>query len=461
MIYEANPYVKVKNCYIGEINGYGYAFVPGSKEGVVLLDHKTKTMLENLEIIKEDDFERFSLLLKNKLVRKKDDNASIKEYSFNKEKAKSLSVWLHISNRCNLDCPYCYITNKTDDIMSRKIADLFLKKLEYTIEKHGLKSIAIRFAGGEPTLNEDVLFSLVKELDKRFKKSDVSIKFILLTNGTKINKKLISLFKAFNVNICFSLDGIGKWHDVNRFFGKNTGSFEVIQKNLRWLKASGLKPTILTTITDENLHGIPTLNRYLVDSNFHFRYSLYRNNTGHSNAYKEFSDRVFNLLNSCYDYYIHAIINNDNKSKHQLCEINLNGKPNFRACNVGISGVTIDHTGEVFLCQAKMNENPIGNMSDDLTFLEMAWNQNTFLELKNKTVFDYNECKDCQWALVCSGGCSATSRDVYGNSAMASPYCSFFKKMIPRLIEIRAHQLLRKYLKFYSKRKEVIKNARA
>jgi len=314
MICEANSYVKVKNCYVGEINEYGYAFVPGSEEGIVLLDYKTKTTLDNLEAVKEDDLGRILLLLSKGLVRKKYDSASVREHKFNKKKAKTLSIWLHISNRCNLNCPYCYITNKNRNMMSRKVADLFLKKLEYTIWKHSLRSVTIRFAGGEPTLNEDLLFYIIKELNKRFKKDSVLIKFILLTNGTKINDKLISLFNTFNVNICFSLDGIGGWHNVSRFFGKNTGSFEVIQKNLHWLRASGLKPTILTTITDENLHGIPLLNRYLIDSNFHFRYSLYRNNTGRSDAYKEFSDRVFSVLEQCYDYYIHAITNNENKS---------------------------------------------------------------------------------------------------------------------------------------------------
>jgi len=39
---------------------------------------------------------------------------------------------------------------------------------------------------------------------------------------------------------------------------------------------------------------------------------------------------------------------------------------------VGISGVTVNHLGEVFFCQAKMDKYTIGNLNDDLTLFEMA-----------------------------------------------------------------------------------------
>ena len=42
-----NQYRKTKNCYTGEIGNYGYAFVPGSSRGIVLLDLKTKNFLDN------------------------------------------------------------------------------------------------------------------------------------------------------------------------------------------------------------------------------------------------------------------------------------------------------------------------------------------------------------------------------------------------------------------------------
>ena len=48
MLTTMNQYEKVKNCHTGEIDGFGYALVPGNKEGLVLLDLNTKRFLDNL-----------------------------------------------------------------------------------------------------------------------------------------------------------------------------------------------------------------------------------------------------------------------------------------------------------------------------------------------------------------------------------------------------------------------------
>ena len=49
--------------------------------------------------------------------------------------------------------------------------------------------------------------------------------------------------------------------------------------------------------------------------------------------------------------------------------------------------------------------------------------------------------------LVCAGGCPVTNFNTNGSVASSSPYCGVFKEMIPRLIEIKALQLLKAHLK--------------
>jgi len=133
-------------------------------------------------------------------------------------------------------------------------------------------------------------------------------------------------------------------------------------------------------------------------------------------------------------------------SNHQLCDISLNKKPRLRSCDAGYSGATINHEGNVFICQAIMNKNPIGHVSDSHTLLQMIWEQKTLPELATKSVYDYDNCKNCQWMLVCGGGCPVTSFNTSGSVATSSPYCDIFKKMIPRLIEIKALQLIKSHL---------------
>lgn len=441
-----NQYEKTKNCFMGEINGYGYAFVPGSKKGVVLLDMKTKLILDDLSNFKnkKDDL-RVKLLLENGLLQP-NDTLPLRPI-LNKDKIKGMSTWLHIANCCNLRCPYCYIANKGKGFMSLSVAKSYLDKLEQTVRYHQLDLITIRLAGGEPTLHKKMIRFLAEETQKRFIKKGIRVQLILLTNGTLIDLELIKLIHDHSMRVCFSLDGLGEWHNKTRFFKNGMGSFDQVIKNLNLCLNNNIQPTILTTITDKNVLGVPALSRFLIDKNLSFRYGLYRDNIGGYKACESFIRKVSEVLNDCYDYYINAIRNHRTKTRHQFCEIHLDRKAHLRSCNIGYSGVTVDHTGKVFLCQARMDKKPIGNIKDKTTLLQMAWSQNTFPELCMKDVFDYEDCNHCQWSLICAGGCPVTNFGAHGSAVSSSPYCKLFKQMIPRLIEIKALQLIETYSK--------------
>ena len=84
----------------------------------------------------------------------------------------------------------------------------------------------------------------------------------------------------------------------------------------------------------------------------------------------------------------------------------------------------------------------------------MAWSQNTFPELCTKDVFDYDNCRQCQWSLVCAGGCPVVNFGANGSAATSSPYCKLFKAVIPRLIEIKALQLIDAHFSLKEKKGE-------
>ena len=437
---EIDGYKKTSNCYTGEIDGYGYALVPGSKRGVVLLDIRTKLLLDNLSIFQtRKDLSRIKLLFENGLLQLK--NAPLFRPILEKSKIKGMSTWLHIANCCNLKCPYCYI-NKDKKLMSFQTAILYLDKLEQTVSYHDLDLVIIRFAGGEPTLHKPMIRFLIEQTRRRFTEKGIRSKLILLTNGTLLDLNLIKMIKENSVRVCVSLDGLGEWHNKTRFFSAGTGSFDVLAKNLSLCLENDVRPTILTTITDRNISGIPMLSRFLIDANIPFRYGLYRDNVGDFKGYEDFVRKVSDVLNDCYDYYAQAIRDHGVVASQQLCEIHLDRKPHLQGCNIGYSGIAVDHNGNVFACQARMDKKPIGNLGTKKTLLEMAWSQDTFPELRSKDVLDYRGCQGCQWSFICGGGCPVINFGAHGLATTSSPYCKLFKTMIPRLIELKALQLI-------------------
>ncbi len=133
------------------------------------------------------------------------------------------SFMIVVTNRCNLNCRYCYF--------KRGVQDQVLSPEEVLNKTRGFKSIV--FTGGEPLLN----FKWIKEfltLAKNDKANFDSV--ILFTNGTLLTDEIASFLKEYNVSVNVSLDGPGFVHDVNRVFPDGSGSFDLVMKGIELLK---------------------------------------------------------------------------------------------------------------------------------------------------------------------------------------------------------------------------------
>jgi len=145
-------YVVDRTCHVGLVDGYGYAFVPGSSHGVIIFDKGTACLLQQMmagDFVKWDAG-RLERLLEVGILRSSNVGPIKLQYA-PKSKLRSFGVWLHMTNRCNLDCPYCYIC-KDGARMTQGVAAQFVDKMEESVDVHQLKLLAIRFAGGEPSL---------------------------------------------------------------------------------------------------------------------------------------------------------------------------------------------------------------------------------------------------------------------------------------------------------------------
>jgi len=106
--------------------------------------------------------------------------------NYTKPSIKQIDVWLHITNRCNFSCSYCYI-KKTNEEMSRETAYLAIDNLAKSALLHGKSGVRLKFTGGEPLLR----FSFIKDLveySKSCKYKGVNFTFHILTNGTLLSK---------------------------------------------------------------------------------------------------------------------------------------------------------------------------------------------------------------------------------------------------------------------------------
>jgi len=141
---------------------------------------------------------------------------------------------LRFNNNCNLQCIMCNpmssssILKEHNDLIIQGIDSPWINlagnSYNWYTDKKGnsfsnlpyLKEIYL--TGGEPMM--------VKNLDKFLKKLDSSITLRFNTNGTIVNPKILKELKRFKkINMCVSIDGIGKVNDYIRW-GSDWNSIE-------------------------------------------------------------------------------------------------------------------------------------------------------------------------------------------------------------------------------------------
>ena len=83
----------------------------------------------------------------------------------------TLTAWMHVTNACNLDCPYCYV-RKSSQSMHEKVGTAAIQALFRTAQARGFRHVKVKYAGGEATLHmrlvrrlHDIAFAFRAQLE--------------------------------------------------------------------------------------------------------------------------------------------------------------------------------------------------------------------------------------------------------------------------------------------------------
>jgi uncharacterized protein len=169
---------------------------------------------------------------------------------------KNQIVILKVTERCNLNCSYCYYFNGLDRsfeskpaIMKKDISVQVAEFLAQGIDDYQITSLGIAFHGGEPMLLSKSRFSEICDiLLKKLKPKLKSFQLILQTNGTLIDEDWIKIFKKYQISLGISLDGLRKNHDLYRVDHKGRGSYDKTLKSMELLKEKNYKFGVLSVI---------------------------------------------------------------------------------------------------------------------------------------------------------------------------------------------------------------------
>lgn len=164
-----------------------------------------------------------------------------------------------IGPTCNLDCTYCFYTEKAalfSDTKEYQMSDIVLEAyIKKYIEASQASEVSFVWQGGEPTLLGLGFFRKVVWLQKKYagKKKIVNS---LQTNGTLLDENWCKFLKENDFLVGISIDGTEEIHDRYRHDKGGKGTFKKVMKGLSYLQKYEIPFNALCCVTKESAyHG--------------------------------------------------------------------------------------------------------------------------------------------------------------------------------------------------------------
>ena len=223
-------------------------------------------------------------------------------------KLRTLEVVLKVTERCNLDCDYCYFFNAGDDsyknhaaFISKDTVALLVRRLTEFSKERKLERIAIHLHGGEPLLmSKAQLDSICDEIRSKLAPV-VDLSITIQTNGMLIDLEWIEIFNRYGVAVGISLDGTQEDNDAHRLDHRGRSSYQATVRGLELCQRHLHQPPGVLAVIAENSDpkaiyehfrhdlGLGRLDFLLPDLN-------HDNFDGDAEAYGEFLIQIFDMM---------------------------------------------------------------------------------------------------------------------------------------------------------------------
>jgi uncharacterized protein len=356
------------------------------------------------------------------------------------DRPSTLSAWLHVTEACNLNCPYCYV-HKRPRTMSVEVGRTAADRLVDMAVLHGYTTLKLKYAGGEPTLAFPVMRAIHARAAQRAAQAGVILEEVVLSNGVGVTDGVLDSLVAAGMKLMVSLDGGAETHDLVRTRRDGRSSYAAVVDTVERAVARGLRPNISITLTALNLDGVEDAVAFALKRNLPFNLNFYREcSPSESRGPQDDGSapsplvpeptrlvaamlRIFGLIRT-YPTYPLPLSGILDRTRLDI--------PHSYSCSAGRNYLAVDATGRVSACQMLL-EDPHSDLSDqDPLNTIRQYGQELFLPVEA-----LSECAACVWRTACSGGCPLMRQ-----SALHDSYCQVYRTLFPELVRLEGNRLL-------------------
>lgn len=351
---------------------------------------------------------------------------------------ETLTAWLHVTNACNLDCPYCYV-RKSSARMTEQIGRHALARIFDTARHNNFRRVKLKYAGGEAALH----FALIRRLHERAcelaRQTGLSLREVVLSNGTRLGKAEVAWFAETGVKLMLSLDGVGEMHNRLRRDRGGHDTFARIETTVdQLLLPRGIRPNVTITLTRVNAAGAADAVRWALERDLPVSLNFYRQNLW-SASHEELAleeKTIIEGMRAAYAvleeylpkwFFLNGLLDRVQMQAHT------------QTCGVGSSYLVITHDGKLAQCQMHLDRPASTTLDTDL-LLPVA---NGFI--RQIPVDEKTACRDCAFRYRCTGGCPLETFRATGSWDVSSPHCNIYKTLMPEVLRLEGLRLLKQY----------------
>jgi uncharacterized protein len=350
----------------------------------------------------------------------------------------TLSAWLHVTDRCNLRCSYCYLPHHKQD-MTPEVGRASIDAVIRSATANEMQQVKLKYAGGEALLLWPLVEDLHQYAARQTEEKSLALDAVVLSNGTLLTNEIARRMHALKLRLMISLDGYGAVHDAHRPYAGGRGTFKDVVQGIELALENGLTPDISITISGKNAPGLADLLEWVLEKNLPFSLNFYRENEL-SATHRELQLEEQNIIEGILAAY--QVIEQNLPARSLLASLvdraNLSA-PHLRTCSVGQNYLVFDYRGNVSKCQMQLFK-PVTHASaeDPLKFI-----REDSLGIQNISVEEKEGCRECEWKYWCTGGCSLATYRATGRYDVKSPNCNIYKALYPAALRLEGLRLLK------------------